>query len=122
MPLLSTKCLERKSTHEADDEVFTIKPLLWKTSDCTRSLHDTALNGNGKISEKNAFVETFKDHDVNIVEKSWRIKPLSFASLSCATINENVINDLIQDYNDHPNIIKIRGKLNFTELSEDFKF
>lgn len=51
------------------------------------SQNDIALIGNGKsIFEKNALVENFNDHYVNIVEKS----------CTRVTDNENNINEIMQ--------------------------
>ena len=63
---------------------------------------------------------SFKDHYVNIVEKSCKNKRESFASLPNATDIENVLNEIIQYYNDHPRIIKITENFNFTQLNLKF--
>ena len=57
---------------------------------------------------------------VNIVEKSYQIKHQTLVSLSSATDNENVINDIMQYYSDYPGIAKVRENLNFTQLSKDY--
>ena len=57
------------------------------------SLENDVLTENGQpIFEANTFLEMFNDHCVNNVEKSCKIKPQSFGTLSSATDDENVIN------------------------------
>ena len=96
---------------------------LFLTNRNSSSQNDIVLIENGKtIFEDNAPIKTFHDHYVNIVEKSCKIKPLSFVSFSSAIDGENIINEIIQYYVDHPSIIKIAESLTFTQLTEDSKF
>ena len=77
-----------------------IKPFLIHKS--SSSQNDVVFIEKGKnIFEENALVEVFHDHNVKIVEKSYKIKPQFVASLTSAAGSENVINEIIQYYGDH---------------------
>ena len=76
-----------------------IKPFLINKS--SSSQNDVVFIEKGKyIFEKNALVEVLHDHNVKIVEKSYKIKPQFVASLSSATGSKNVINEITQYYGD----------------------
>ena len=97
-----------------------IKPFLINKS--SSSQNDVVFIEKGKyIFQKNALAEVLHDHNVKIVEKSYKIKPQFVASLSSATGSENVINEIIQYYGDHASI-KSRVNLSFTLLRANFKF
>ena len=63
------------------------------------------LIDNGKvIVEKNDLVEKFNDHYINIVEKSLE--------------DDVVINEIVQHYSNHPNILKIKKNFDNSQTVE----
>ena len=77
------------------------------------------LIDNGKvIVEESDLVEKFNDHYINIVEKSSGQIPCNSDINSLE--DDVVINDIVQHYSNHPNIIKIREKFDNSQTVEQF--
>ena len=60
------------------------------------------------IVEESDLVETFNDHYIIIVEKSFRQKSCTFVLGTISLEDDMVINETVQYYNNHPNMLKIR--------------
>ena len=74
------------------------------------------------IVEESDLVETFNDHYIDIVEKSSRQKLCTFVLGTNSLKDDMVINEKVQYYNNHPNMLKIKENLDNSQTVEQFSF
>ena len=84
-----------------------IKPFL-KNKSCHAQNDILLIQNNEIITEEKDLAETFNKHYINIVKKPSRIKPVNVAIIHNLRGNDTVINVIIEDYKNHPSVMKIK--------------
>ena len=96
-----------------------VKPFL--TNKSCHTQNDIMLIDNAKnIAEESDLVEKFNDHYINIVEIFLEQKPSIFVSDTNSLEDEEVINEIVQHYSNHPSILKIKQYFNNLQTVEQF--
>ena len=74
------------------------------------------------ITEEKDLVETFKQHYINIVEKSSGIKPVNVAMTHNICDNDTTTNVINEAYKNHPIVTKIKEIIEKNTNKRSFKF
>ena len=67
-------------------------------------------------------METFNKHYINIVEKSCGIKPVNVAIMDNICDQDTTINVMIEAYENHPSVSKIKEIIGKNTTKRFFKF
>ena len=80
------------------------------------------IQNNKIITEEKDLAETFNKHFINIVEKSSGIKPVNATMMHYICDNGTAINVIIEAYQYHPSVTKIKEIIEKNTIKHSFKF
>ena len=98
-----------------------IKPFL-KSKSCHAQNDIMLIQNNKIITEEKHLAETFNKHFINIVEKSSGIKPVNATMMHYICDNGTAINVIIEAYQYHPSVTKIKEIIEKNTIKHSFKF
>ena len=98
-----------------------IKPFL-KNKSCHAQNDIMLIQNNKIITEEKDLAETFNKHFINIVEKSSGIKPVNATMMHYTCDNGTAINVIIEAYQYHPSVTKIKEIIEKSTIKHSFKF
>ena len=90
----------------------TLKPFMTNKGFSTFS--NIAINDENEvlITDQNKLAETFNNHYINIVENSTGKKPSILGDPSNQENDKKTVLEIIDEYQNHPSILKIKSKIN----------
>ena len=98
-----------------------IKPFL-KNKSCHLQNDIMLIENDEIITEEKDLVEIFNEHYINIVEKSSGIKPVNVTMMHNIFDNDTAINVIIEAYQNHPSVTKIKEIIVKNTIKRSFKF